>query len=199
MYKFNFNSLLRTVVYLIVFVFYTHGIPLWGSTSPSDIVSKYCKLDYNGERTPIGDINKMDDYMKDGKDYDEPGWDRFIIVSEYKVLEENYNGDGTVTIPVEYTILATLNSSPQLVLEQKKNIKVENITLVKVNDTWKIKKYIIFPRISPGSAIKLVNGWCNEIKNKSIYQGEKLDNKRKNDLLYNLNDMIKKINRLDSN
>jgi hypothetical protein len=192
----GFNIILIPILILIpLFFLLSSEIPLWGMESASDIVNQFCKMDYDGFRTQISPNLHIYDLMEAGKNYDEPAWDKYIIISGYEIIRQSQNKNGTITITVSYSELATTNSTPQI----EKNIKNEtaDFILVKINNTWKIRETSVsFPKISKDSSKKWIKKWHDMITNKGIYEGKQLDAEEKSDLLYKLDNISETINEL---
>jgi hypothetical protein len=157
-------------------------MPLWGADSASEMVNQFCKMDYDGFRTQLGHFDKIQKLMEAGENYDEPGWDIYIIISGYKIIKQSHEKDGSIVVTVRYSELAIIDSTPQI--EKNKIIKDANFTLVKIHDTWKIRDTSdIYPMISKDSANKWIKRWHKIITDQGIYQGRKLSSKEKSDLL----------------
>jgi hypothetical protein len=132
-------------------------------------VEKYCDLDLNGARISGINYAEMRKLMAWTEDQDEPGWDCFRIVADYKILNEKVKGPSAKVI-VEYNVLAHFCSNYEL--DRNKYREEISVDLVKKNNTWKIKKYILYPRISIEAALTYLNNKVNILKGSGEHESE---------------------------
>lgn len=137
----------------------------------SEVVSKYCQLDYEGARTPAGKYGEIRNLMAWGTDQDEPGWDCFKIISRYRILNEKING-AAATVTVEYTIIASVWSSARI--DKNSYINTVDVELLETPSGWKIRKYVVYPRISINTAIALFDIWIKEWQAGGLENDEKV-------------------------
>lgn len=135
------------------------------SLNPSVLeVKKYCELDYNGARMPFSDryedIRKL---MAWEEDQVEPGWDCFIIISGYKIISIEI-GQNAAIVTVGYSVLAEFCSDYSI--EKKNYIDTVDFNLLKIDNAWKIKEYVLFPRISKNVAITYLKNRLKLLKEK---------------------------------
>jgi hypothetical protein len=190
----RFNQLLRVMIFFVIF-FLLHIGTTWGAESASEIVNQFCKMDYNGFRTQASQNDNIYKLMETGKNYVEPGWDAYIVISGYKILKQSQKKDGTLIVAVKYSELAIINSNPGI--QKIDKIETVNFTLVKVHNIWKIRDTSgIFPMISKESAKKWINDLYKIVSDESIYQGTSLDINEKNDLLLKFKNISETIDNL---
>lgn len=113
-------------------------------------VKRYCEADFNGARIQGGDYNEIRKLMAWDRDQDEPGWDCFMIISDYKVLNAKVNRN-TAKVTVRYNIAASFCSDYSF--EKKEHSDKVDFNLVRANNSWKIRKYVVYPRISKNVAL----------------------------------------------
>jgi hypothetical protein len=139
-------------------------------------VKKYCELDFNGARIPEGDYEKLRNLMAWEEDQDEPGWDCFIIISDYKIMDEKVKKNAA-KVTVRYNVLSRICSDYSL--EKKRYADKVDYELVKIHGFWKIKEYVPYPRISKDVALKYLKNRLKLLKQDSVEKG-KIDSLIKN-------------------
>ena len=114
-----------------------------------NVINEYCKLDFSGARTPYGDYEKIYHLMAWENERSDPGWDIFLIVTGYKIVEEIIENNSAI-VTVEYNVIGELSFRK---LEVVHYIDKATFNLLNKNNEWKITKYIISPRISLDTAL----------------------------------------------
>lgn len=169
-------------IFASILLFCSYGF----GSSINEVVDKYCQLDLQGAR--LSSSNNYDEIrrlMAWQENQDEPGWDCFLIISGYSILKELVN-DNTATVSVKYDVLAM--SCGDIMLIEKRNLsEIVDFNLVKVNNTWKIEKYIVYPRVSDNAAI---THYRHVIKRLLI------DEKKNREKVSNLRTLISEVERL---
>lgn len=105
--------------------------------SPSEVVRKFCMLDYEGARLSTKTYSAILPLIAYPA---EPGWDTVVGIRGYALKNEMINGD-VAEVVVEYEI-------DQIWPEGDLPNRQETFKLVKYGDAWKIQEYIIYPRVS---------------------------------------------------
>ena len=135
------------------------------------VVDKYCQLDFDGARVSANDYEKIRSLMSWEEDQVEPGWDCAKIISGYRIISEKIDIDEAV-VTVKFNVLADLCSD--FIIYKKNYSDVVNVKLTKLNNTWKIKEYIVFPRISTNTAIKHLQNLLDNLSNDSLSNKEEI-------------------------
>ena len=136
----------------------------------SDVVNRYCKLDSEGLRLSIDKYDEIRNLMAWEKDQDEPGWDCFKIISDYKIVN-TISTNETATVTVQYNIVGTLCG---IELDRKSYLDVVDFKLIKTDKTWKIREYIPYPRISIDTAIVFLQNWAKNLERAGSQNEEKI-------------------------
>ena len=105
--------------------------------SPSEVVRKFCQLDYEGARLSSEAYSAILPLIAYPA---EPGWDTAVGIKGYALKKEMINGD-VAEVVVEYDI-------DQIWPEGDPPNREETIKLVKYGHVWKIQEYILYPRVS---------------------------------------------------
>lgn len=122
----------------------------------SDVVNRYCKLDSEGFRLSSDNYDEIRNLMAWEKDQDEPGWDCFKIISDYKMINVRSTNE-TATVTVQYGIIGTLCGTE---LDRKSYLDIVDFKLITTDNTWKIREYVPYPRISIDAAIIFLQNWA---------------------------------------
>ena len=161
--------LVHTTISAILFIRCAFGSPI------SEVVDKYCQLDYKGARLYSVKYIEIRNLMAWKEDQDEPGWDCFKIISGYRVINEKVMNK-TAIVSVEYDILATVWSNAEI--DKNSYSDIVDIELLETDSGWKIKQYVTYPRISIGTAITLFEKWIKRWLAEGIEHNEKVSNLR---------------------
>lgn len=145
-------------------------------------VKKYCELDFNGARISGGDYKEIRNLMAWDEDRDEPGWDCFIIISDYKITNEAVKQDAAY-VTVKYNVIARFCSDYSL--EKKGYIDTVDFKLTRADSFWKIKDYVLYPRISKKTAINYLR------KRSKLLKEDKVELNKINSLIDNLKKLEK--------
>ena len=124
-----------------------------GAFSPAEVVHKYCELDARGARVISGEYNKIRQLMAWEKEQVEPGWDCFKIIGNYNITSKDID-EKHATIDVKYDVIAMCCSDD--FLEEKEYSEVETFNLVFQKGEWKIKEYVVYPRVYKKSVIPIL-------------------------------------------
>ena len=134
------------------------------SNSAVIAVKKYCDLDFNGARIPGGNYDKLRNLMAWEEDQDEPGWDCFIIISDYKIIDEKVK-QNTAIVTISYNVLLRFCSDYSF--EKKIYADRVDFELKKIEGFWKINEYVPYPRISKDVALKYLKTRLKYLKQDS--------------------------------
>jgi len=128
--------------------------------SPSEVVRKFCQLDYEGARLSSKTYSAILPLIAYPA---EPGWDTAVGIKGYSIKNEMIVDDAAEVV-VKYAIDQILHAGDPPRSEEK-------FVLVKHGHDWKINEYISYPRVS---AIVLCNEYsqCSNWANKSQGQSE---------------------------
>ncbi len=136
----------------------------------SDVVEAYCQFDADGYRILSGYYAKIRNLMAWEKDQDEPGWDCFKIISDYKIINVSSTNE-TATVTVQYDIVGNLCG---IELDRKSYLDVVDFKLINTDKTWKIREYVPYPRISIDAAIVFLQNWAKNLERAGRQNDEKI-------------------------
>ena len=129
----------RLLFLFAAFILFTASLCFAGE-SPSEVVAHFCELDFKGHRlssATYAPIEALIIYPA------ESGWDTVLGVRSYAIQSESIEGN-TATVVVRYEID---RSWPDEIKDTSK-YQVETFSLLQENDSWKLTKYIMLPRVS---------------------------------------------------
>jgi hypothetical protein len=105
--------------------------------TPSDVVRKFCQLDYEGARLSSVTYKKIIPLVAYPE---EPGWDIVIGIRSYEIKKEQIQRN-----KAEVIVVYDLERSwPPGIRPNNREV----IKLVKVDGVWRIEEYITYPRVS---------------------------------------------------
>jgi len=184
--KYGWTKIKTQKLLLIIFILNLISCQQAISSEPENVVKVYCELDFNGARVFNNRYQDIVELMNWEEGQDEPGWDCFYIISEYKLGEQQITSK-SARVKVNYSILGELCSD--FVLDKKNIIKVASFELEMINNKWNIKDYVSPPMIS----LKYVKSYFEkeiegikkkeEIKKNDIYEQLILDLKKLEDAI----------------
>lgn len=148
-------------------------------------VEKYCDLDFKGARITGKNYSEVRQLMAWSADQDEPGWDCFRIIRDFKIVSEEVDGS-RAKVMVEYNIVAGFCGSYELDAKQYK--EVVPVELIKNNDSWKVKNYILYPRISIETALEYLD---NKVKKMESGHGDAVELAKIRQLITNITKLKK--------
>ena len=125
-----------TVIFSILLIGISINTCMAGDT-PSEVVRKFCQFDFEGARLSsktYSDIVPLISYPE------EPGWDTVISITGYTIKKEKIFGNNAEVI-VEYNIDQSWPAGVTI-----PNIEV--IKLAQYDGAWRIKEYVMYPRVS---------------------------------------------------
>lgn len=129
----------------------------------SDVVAAYCYFDADGFRISTANYEKIRNLMAWDEDQDEPGWDCFKVIAGYKINDEAIHKK-KASVKVQYEIVGTICGRE---LTQEKYIDSVEFQLVQIDEKWKIKEYVPYPRISVNTAIAFFEKWLERSRPES--------------------------------
>lgn len=125
------------------------------ATTAIDVLNQYCKYDLSGYRLDSNGMHKIRDfYAWDEKERYEPGWDCFLVISGFDVesIVEKANIAHAV---IKYEVIGAICSAN--ILSKKRYTDEVSIEMVKIDGNWKLKDFIISPRVSIDTAVNYIN------------------------------------------
>jgi len=125
---------------LTLLLFLAFPTSIAAGEKPSDIVKKFCELDFSGHRLNGVKYKKIIPLVNYP---DEPSWDTAISIKSYILESEKIDGNKAF-IKVKYQIIGSWPAE----LSGINKYSEELFELEKFNDEWKIIKYIVYPRVS---------------------------------------------------
>jgi len=130
---------------LIVLLVLTGALPQASKeypTTPVGVVRQYCDFDLNTGRISSGNLAKLPPLVTWEE---EPGWDKVIIVSDFKILSAKQSQD-RATVTVKWEILGH-SEAENITKDQKSEVIDYQLRLVK--GLWKIDAPVMPPHVSP--------------------------------------------------
>lgn len=121
--------------------------------SPRDVVAQFCELDFNGYRLSSATYAPIEALIMYPA---EPGWDTVLGIHSYEILRDSINGN-SATVVVQYKI----DRSWPDAIKDTSMYQVETFSLQQVEETWKLTKFIILPRVSSELLCKQYN-FCGQ-------------------------------------
>jgi hypothetical protein len=128
---------MRTIVAIIAVSLLLHISFAIAADTPSEVVRKFCQLDYQGARLSSDGFIKIQPLIAYPE---EPAWDLAIGIKGYKITNENIDGKKAEVV-VEYEI-------DQIVPSDLGILDTEVVELIQSNGVWKIERYVDYPRVS---------------------------------------------------
>ena len=112
------------------------------SSTPEEVVLKYCQLDFEGARLSSSTWSKVSSLISWEE---EPGWDAVVPIKNFKVisisLEENQ-----ASVKVQYELVKEVHGVNPDQLTYTQNIV--DFQLIKLEGSWKIDSPKIYPHVS---------------------------------------------------
>ena len=108
--------------------------------TPKEVVARFCQLDFEGHRLSSDTYSPIEPLIMYPA---EPGWDTMLGVQSFKISGEKIEGN-TAKVIVSYEID---RSWPEDVGDTSE-YKSETFNLNRVNSTWRISEYVVYPRVS---------------------------------------------------
>ena len=132
----------EVIGFLLVFL----SVSTYAQETPRDIVEKYCQYDFQGAR-----LNSVEaqSYRLLVAYEEEPGWDTVIGVKGFEIGRVIVK-DNVAVVEVNFEI----DRAWPVQIEQISEYSTVKVELSLENGSWKISKYIPFPRVSSEALCK---------------------------------------------
>ena len=126
----------RALIAFVVVLYLPISMGIAAET-PSDVVRKFCQLDYEGARLSSDTYKKIIPLVAYPE---EPGWDIVIGIRSYEIKNEHIQGNKAEVI-VKYDID---RSWPPGIRPNNREV----VKLVKLDGIWRIEEYVTSLRVS---------------------------------------------------
>ena len=134
------NDLRASISLTLVLSFLLAASIACAANTPKEVVEEFCRLDFEGARLSsetYGPIVELISYSA------EPGWDIVIGITKYEIQKVHIKGNNA-DVRVRYHIY---RSWPVLIEDIASYVE-ETFYLKRIRGSWKISKYIFYPRVS---------------------------------------------------
>jgi hypothetical protein len=145
-----------------------------GQIEPSQVVERFCKVDFEGAR--LSGENSVS--ARDLTDWaDEPGWDSMIVITGYK-LSKPQSTDKTITVSVKYGVVGVLDGwkwtdAKGMDTAEIKSESIIKFTLELRDGQWKVTTPFFRPHVGVNAALSITKLAWSGYENGSDIDGQR--------------------------